>query len=164
MRLWSRFGYSLDRVNQGFEGEGGFYLLLLRLIHAPYTFVNYAMGATRVRLRTFWWATQLGLLPGNVVFVYAGSRFPSLQDIAHGGAQQVWTPDVVLALLLVALFPSRSVPASAGWDGDGRRTRSRAGTRGQPVVASRAESDVPSLNCSRRLRAVSLDGEVRART
>ena len=120
--LWSRFGYSLVRVNQGFEREGGFYLLLLRLIHAPYTFVNYAMGATRVRVRTFWWATQLGLLPGNVVWVYAGSRFPSLQDIAHGGARQVWSPDVVLALLLVALFPF-AVRAAVRWWG---RKRSAA--------------------------------------
>ena len=103
--------------------------MLLRLIHAPYTFVNYAMGGTRVRVRTFWWATQLGLLPGNVVWVYAGSRFPSLHDIAHGGVRQAWTPDVVLALLVVALFPL-IVRAAVRWLG-----RRRIG--GGPIPAGK---------------------------
>ncbi|MCM2370309.1 TVP38/TMEM64 family protein [Aporhodopirellula aestuarii] len=54
-------------------------LMTLRLVHAPYTGINYSAGATRVRVSTFAWTTLLGMLPSNMVFVLAGSRLPSLE-------------------------------------------------------------------------------------
>nr|WP_143547872.1 VTT domain-containing protein [Rhodopirellula sp. SM50] len=58
-------------------------LLTLRLLHVPYTGVNYSAGATRVPMTTFVWTTLLGMMPSNLVFVLAGARLPALDQMAE---------------------------------------------------------------------------------
>ena len=101
----SRFRPHLERLNRGMERDGAFYLLLLRLVHAPYTFINYAGGATNVRPRTFWWTTQLGLLPGTIVFVFAGTRLPTLRELVETGPWRLVDPWLIGSLMLTAVFP-----------------------------------------------------------
>lgn len=101
----SRLRPHLERLNRGLERDGAFFLLLLRLMHAPYTFINYAGGATNIRVGTFWWTTQLGLLPGTVVFVFAGTRLPTLGELVRQGPLRLLDPWLIGALALTALFP-----------------------------------------------------------
>jgi uncharacterized membrane protein YdjX (TVP38/TMEM64 family) len=101
----SRFRPHLERLNRGLERDGAFYLLLLRMMHAPYTFINYACGATNIRPRTFWWTTQLGLLPGTFVFVFAGTRLPTLRELTRQGPLRLLDPWLLGSLALTALFP-----------------------------------------------------------
>ena len=62
-----RFGSRLERINQGIDREGAFYLFALRLVPAfPFFLINLAMGLTRLPARTFWWVSQLGMLPGTL--------------------------------------------------------------------------------------------------
>lgn len=103
--VWSRFGTRLEVLENRFERHGGFYLMVLRLLHVPYTPLNYIMGGTRLSLWDFWWGTQLGLLPGCTVMAFAGSRLPTLTDIAERGVFSILTPDLVVALLLLSLLP-----------------------------------------------------------
>ncbi len=100
-----KWGGTVGYLDRALARDGAFYLFALRVLHAPYTLTNYALGATRLRTRDFWWATQLGMLPGNVAFVYAGSRFPSLERLLHEGPSSVLTGPVLLALALVGLLP-----------------------------------------------------------
>ena len=103
--IQAKFGYHLFRLNKALRRDGPFLLLTLRLIHAPYTFVNYAMGATPMRTQTFWWTSQLGMLPGNVLFVLAGTQLPTLRQLEHDGVHSVFTPQVIVVFLALALFP-----------------------------------------------------------
>jgi uncharacterized membrane protein YdjX (TVP38/TMEM64 family) len=103
--IQSRFGYRLYRLNNALRRDGPYFLLTLRLLHAPYTFVNYAMGTTPLRARTFWWASQVGMLPGNILFVLAGTQLPTLKRLAEDGVHSVFTPQVVIAFILLALLP-----------------------------------------------------------
>ena len=81
-------------------------MLMLRLLHTPFSFVNYGAGATNiVSARTFWWTTQLGLLPGTMVFVFAGTRIPSLAIIAERGVAAIFDPLLFLVLILTAFLP-----------------------------------------------------------
>lgn len=75
-------------------------LLTLRLLHAPYTGVNYSAGATNVRISTFAWTTLIGMIPSNVVFVLAGSRLPSVDGL---GQMDLWTV-IDWKILLVCSF------------------------------------------------------------
>jgi len=100
-----KLGYYLHRFDAAVERDGGFYLFALRVLHAPYTFLNYSFGATTIRPRTFWWASQLGMLPGNLVFVYAGAQVPSLNELAEKGIWSIVTPDLILAFVLLSIFP-----------------------------------------------------------
>jgi pyruvate/2-oxoglutarate dehydrogenase complex dihydrolipoamide dehydrogenase (E3) component/uncharacterized membrane protein YdjX (TVP38/TMEM64 family) len=103
LRDWvqARYGAQLQAVNRGVEKEGGFYLFSLRLIPAvPFFVINLAMGLTPMRVRTFYWVSQLGMLAGTLVYVYAGTqlgRIDSLQDVLS------W--QLGAAFLLLGFFP-----------------------------------------------------------
>src|SRR5690606_11693128 len=110
--------------NEAFRREGAFYLLSLRLLPAiPFVVLNLLMGLTPIRVRTYWWASQLGMLPGTAVYVYAGSQVPSLAVLAERGVGSIATPQVLVALGLLAVFP-----LAAGWV-RGWWTRSRGGVQ-----------------------------------
>jgi len=100
-----RFGDRLVTFNEALEREGILYLLTLRLIPAvPFFVINLVMGLTKMPVRTYWWVSQLGMLPGTCVYVFMGSRF-SLTVIAEKGAAGFFRWDVFLALALLGLFP-----------------------------------------------------------
>ncbi|GIW95128.1 MAG: TVP38/TMEM64 family protein [Pirellulaceae bacterium] len=87
------------------NAEGGYYLFAARVAHAPYTLTNYVMGATPLGWWDFWWATQIGLLPGNLIFCYAGSSLPSLEELGHESLRLLWSPKLWSALALLAVAP-----------------------------------------------------------
>jgi uncharacterized membrane protein YdjX (TVP38/TMEM64 family) len=96
----SHFRVYLEHFRHKCGANVGYYLLMLRLVHTPFSFVNYVAGATNiVSTKTFWWTTQLGLLPANMAFVYVGTQIPSLATIAERG---IWA--LLDARLLVALI------------------------------------------------------------
>lgn len=105
-----RFGDRLAAFNTALEREGAFYLFTLRLIPAvPFFVINAVMGLTPIRVRTFWWVSQLGMLPGSAVFVYAGASAPRLQILAEQGLGAIFSPaqvtQILVAFGLLGLFP-----------------------------------------------------------
>ena len=104
--IQARYAPRLAKFNEAMEREGAFYLFTLRLIpQAPFFVINAAMGLTRLRVGTFWWVSQLGMLPGTCVYVYAGSRVPSLQTLAEQGAGGILDWQLLVAFALLGLFP-----------------------------------------------------------
>lgn len=102
----TRFKDRLTGFNEALKREGAFYLFTLRLIPVvPFFVINLVMGLTPLPVRTFWWVSQLGMLPGTAVFVYAGSQFPSLQVLAEKGAKGVLSPQLIVAFVILGLFP-----------------------------------------------------------
>jgi uncharacterized membrane protein YdjX (TVP38/TMEM64 family) len=100
-----RYGKFLGALNRHLEREGAFYLLVLRMAHFPYSIINLASGASRVHVRTFCWTTAVGLLPGTVVFAWAGIRLPSLDELVEQGAGSLVDAPLILALALSAVSP-----------------------------------------------------------
>ncbi len=104
--LSSRYAATISMFTEAVRLEGGYYLFSLRLIPVvPYTLLNAVMGLTSMKLRTFWWVSQLGMLPGNCVCVYAGASVPNLRQIADQGASEILTPQLLLAFVCLAVFP-----------------------------------------------------------
>ncbi len=101
-----KFGDRLTAFNQSLQREGAFYLFTLRLIPAvPFFVINVVMGLTPMRIWTFWWVSQLGMLAGTFVYVYAGSSVPDLQTLAEQGPRGILTPRLLVAFTLLGLFP-----------------------------------------------------------
>ncbi|OYP37483.1 TVP38/TMEM64 family protein [Rhodopirellula sp. MGV] len=105
-----RFGERLKSFNESLEREGPFYLFSLRLIPAvPFFVINAVMGLTPIRTRTFWWVSQIGMLPGTIVYVYAGWSVPDLQQLADEGVSAAFGPgqmtQIAIAFTLLGLFP-----------------------------------------------------------
>jgi len=113
--IQKRFGDRLAKFNESLEREGPFFLFTLRLIPAvPFFVINAVMGLTPIRTRTFWWVSQLGMLAGTAVYVYAGSRVPGLQSLADKGINAVFSP-VQLTQIVVALALLGTFPLAARW-------------------------------------------------
>ena len=104
--IQNRFGEKLATFNRSLEREGAFYLFMLRLIPAvPFFVINVVMGLTPIRTRTYWWVSQLGMIPGTAVYVYAGSSVPNLTTLAEKGAKGILTPQLIVAFTLLGLLP-----------------------------------------------------------
>lgn len=102
----SRFGIYLKPLQERMRHNGALYLLTLRLAHAPFSFLNYAAGAgTEVSFRTFWWTTHVGLLPGNLIFVFAGSRLPTLEELVARGPLGLLDGPMIAALIGTVFVP-----------------------------------------------------------
>lgn len=109
------FGERLHNIQQAVHHDGAYYLLSLRLIPAvPFFIINAVMGLTPIRTRTFWWVSQLGMLPSTVVYVYAGATVPSLQELADRGLRAALTAEQIVQLL-VALVLLGVLPIASRW-------------------------------------------------
>lgn len=103
LRDWveTRFGDKLASVQAGMQKEGAFYLLSLRLIPLfPFFLVNLVMGLTPIRVSTYYWVSQLGMLPGTLVYVLAGSELATLTSTGN-----LFSPGLLAALTLLGLMP-----------------------------------------------------------
>jgi pyruvate/2-oxoglutarate dehydrogenase complex dihydrolipoamide dehydrogenase (E3) component/uncharacterized membrane protein YdjX (TVP38/TMEM64 family) len=98
LRDWvqGRFGDRLKAINRGIEKEGAFYLFALRLVPAfPFFLINLAMGLTPIRTWTFYWVSQLGMLAGTIVYIYAGTTLGEFRI----------SLELILAFTLLGVFP-----------------------------------------------------------
>ncbi|MCE2969411.1 MAG: FAD-dependent oxidoreductase, partial [Burkholderiales bacterium] len=98
LRDWvqGKFGDKLAPINAGIEREGAFYLFALRLVPLfPFFIVNLLMGLTKLRTATFYWVSQLGMLAGTAVYVYAGTQLGQFK--ISGG--------LIFAFVLLGIFP-----------------------------------------------------------
>lgn len=96
----SRFGRRLQKINRELETRGLNYLLFLRLVPIfPFFLINLGAGLTRMPLRTFFFGTMLGIIPGSIVFCNAGSSLATIQNVS-----EVASPRVVIAFTLLGVF------------------------------------------------------------
>ena len=104
--LQARFGDRLRVFNDALARDGAFYLFTLRLVPGvPFFLVNLVMGLTPVTLGTFWWVSQIGMLPGTAVYAYAGASVPDLQGLSQRGTEGLLSPQLLLGLVLLGVFP-----------------------------------------------------------
>jgi len=97
----ARFGARLRAIDEGIARDGAFYLFSLRLVPAfPFFLINLLMGLTPIRTRTFYWVSQLGMLPGTLVYVNAGTELGAVDSLAG-----VLSPGLFASFVLLGLFP-----------------------------------------------------------
>ena len=103
LRDWvqARFGHRLSTINEGVERDGAFYLFTLRLVPVfPFFLINLLMGLTKMRARTFYIASQLGMLAGTVIYVNAGTQLAQLKSLSG-----IASPGILISLALLGVFP-----------------------------------------------------------
>ncbi len=97
----ARFGARLAALNAGIASQGGLYLFTLRLVPVlPFFAINLAMGLTRIRPVTFYWASQLGMLAGTLVYVNAGTQLARVESLSG-----IVSPGLLASLALLGVFP-----------------------------------------------------------
>lgn len=99
--IQQRFGDKLKAINKGVRKDGAFYLITLRLIPIfPFFIINLVMGLTPIPTRTFYWASQLGMIPLTVVFINAGRELGKIQSL-----KDILSPTLIASLVLIGIFP-----------------------------------------------------------
>ncbi|MEX2188118.1 MAG: TVP38/TMEM64 family protein [Pirellulales bacterium] len=102
----SRYADRLARFNEMLDREGAFYLFALRLApYVPFVVINLVMGLTRIRVRTFWWVSQLGMLPATAVYVSVGANLSGPREIQERGVTGILTWQLAAALVALGLLP-----------------------------------------------------------
>ncbi|RJQ56792.1 MAG: TVP38/TMEM64 family protein [Nitrospiraceae bacterium] len=103
LRDWvqGKFGDRTAKLNEGIEKEGAFYLFTLRLIPVfPFWLINLAMGVTKMRLITFYWVSQIGMLAGTIVYVNAGKELAKIDSL-----KGILSPGLIVSFALLGIFP-----------------------------------------------------------
>ena len=102
--LRGRYGARLADFDAGVERDGGFYLFTLRLVPLfPFFMINLLAGLTALRTWTFAWVSQLGMLPGTVAYVYAGTQLARIETL-----RDVLSPGLLAAFAVVGVLPLQS--------------------------------------------------------
>lgn len=104
-RLQEKYQKQMAAFNREMEKNRSRYLLTLRLIPVfPFFLINFLSGLTNVPLATFSWTTALGIIPGTVVFAYAGRQLGSINAPSEMLSGRVLIAFAILAAF--ALFPA----------------------------------------------------------
>lgn len=99
--ITARFTPAFESINRGVERGGALYLISLRLVPAlPYFVTNAGMGLTRMRIHTYYWASQVGMLAGTIVYVNAGTQLARINSLGS-----IMSPGLVASFVLLAALP-----------------------------------------------------------
>lgn len=106
----NKFGDKLGPINRGVEREGAFYLFTLRLVPIfPFFVINLVMGLTKMRLWTFYWVSQVGMLAGTAVYTNAGKELGQISSLSG-----ILSPGLIISFVILGLFPL-AVKKGLGW-------------------------------------------------
>lgn len=103
LRDWvqSKFGDKLEKINQGVEQDGAFYLFTLRLIPIfPFFVINTVIGLTPMRLTTYYWVSQIGMFPATIVYVNAGKELGQIDSLSG-----LLSPSLIISFAILGIFP-----------------------------------------------------------
>ncbi len=99
--ILNRFKEKLESINQGIQKEGAFYLFTLRLVPLfPFFLINLVMGLTPIPVLTFFFVSQIGMLPGTLVYVNAGTQLAQIDSL-----KGILSPAILLSFILIGILP-----------------------------------------------------------
>lgn len=99
--IQNRFGDRLEAVNKGIEKDGAFYVFGMRLVPIfPFFAVNSLLALTPIKLLTYYWASQLGMLAGTAVYVNAGTQLAKINALGD-----IVSLPILLSFALLGVFP-----------------------------------------------------------
>jgi dihydrolipoamide dehydrogenase len=97
----NRFREKLVSINDGIRKDGAFYLFTLRLIPIfPFFIINLVMGVTPIRTLQFFLVSQIGMLPGTIVYINAGSQIAAIDSLSG-----ILSPGLLASFALLGIFP-----------------------------------------------------------
>jgi len=96
-----KMGERLTKIRESFSKEGAMYLFSMRLVPVfPFFAINLLMGLTPIKTSTYAFASLIGMLPGTMAFINAGTQLSKLQSL-----KGLLSPAIIASFLLLAVFP-----------------------------------------------------------
>jgi len=98
--LQDRYKKRLSAFNKEFHRYGYSYLLMIHFIVViPLVVANVLAGLANITLWTFFWTTAVGMVPGTLVYAFAGQQFMSIETF-----RDVFSSTMILALTFIFLL------------------------------------------------------------
>ena len=99
--FYTKFNKDLKGFLNRFEKEGAWYLLSLRMVPLmPFFLTNILMGFTNLRVGVYALVSQVGMLPGTIVYVNAGSQLSQVES-----PEGLLSFPLIVSFSLLAIFP-----------------------------------------------------------
>jgi len=99
-------GGTMRKFRAEIRHNAAFYLCMTRMIpQIPFGLVNLVMGLSPISLKTFWWVSQLSMLPVLITFVWIGESLPSLERIADEGILSVISWQLMAGIAALGIIP-----------------------------------------------------------
>lgn len=99
--IQKKYGEKLKVFNEGIKKDGASYLFTLRMLPVfPFFLINLVMGLTPIKTLTYYFISQLGMLPGTAVYVNAGSQLSKLDSL-----KGIMSPSLIASFALLGCFP-----------------------------------------------------------
>ena len=99
--LQNRFNEKFIKINAGMKEKGNMYLFTLRLIPViPFFLINILMGLTSIKIISYFWISLLGMLPGTVIYINAGTELAKIQS-----TKDIFSVPILISLTLLGIFP-----------------------------------------------------------
>ena len=97
----NRFSERFKVMDKKFRKNGKGYLFSLRLLPAsPFVVINLLMGLTSIKTWTYFWVTFTGMLPGGLIYVYAGRKISEINS-----PNEILTWPLILLLTGLGVLP-----------------------------------------------------------
>ena len=98
-RVHARYAEKFSRFSKTFEHSATYLLCLQISPVTPTFFINLFTGLTAVPLWTYVWTAFIGMLPGSLVYAYAGEKLHYLKNL-----DALMSPTAFIVLLIISLL------------------------------------------------------------
>ena len=94
-----QYGNLLGPFNKNFKRYGVYYLLFLQLLPiTPFALITILSAISRISWWTYIWTLALGIMPGTIVYAYAGNQFQTITTISD-----IFSPGIIIVFVALAL-------------------------------------------------------------
>lgn len=95
------FNKTLEKINKGIEKDGIYYLFFVRMTPVfPFFLINLLFSVTKIRARSFYFTSQIGMLFGTALFINAGTQLSKINSV-----EDIFNIYVIISIILIATFP-----------------------------------------------------------
>ncbi len=96
----ARYERQLAAFNRAMhEGQISYLLAVHFITIIPFPLVNLLAAMTRIPLWTFIWTTSVGILPGSIIYAFAGKQLTTIHSV-----HDIFSSNIIIAFVLLALL------------------------------------------------------------
>lgn len=103
LRDWVKikFAKTYAKMSENFEKNGTSYVFTLRIAPVfPFFLVNLLLGLTPIKTWKYYTVSQIGMLPGTLIYVNAGTQLGQLKNLSG-----IMSPSLLLSFLALGALP-----------------------------------------------------------
>ncbi|MEZ4815554.1 MAG: FAD-dependent oxidoreductase [Bdellovibrionota bacterium] len=91
----------IQSIQDGFKKDGAFFLFSMRLVPVfPFFLINLLTALTPMKVITFYLVSQIGMLPGTIAYVNAGTELSQINSLSG-----ILSPSLIAAFAFLGLLP-----------------------------------------------------------